>query len=280
MSILISILVLGSIGAIGAIVLFAAAKKFSVYEDPRISEIEALLPGANCGGCGRKGCRDFAAQSVKAGSLEGLFCPVAGNDGMKAIADALGCAPTSALANVAVVKCAGTPLTKSHFDASYAGPQSCTIMNTTADIYQCANSCLGCGDCVNACPGDAITISPENGYPTIDGDTCTGCGSCVKACPRQLIILRPKGPRGRRVWVACSNCQKGAITRRQCSVGCIGCGLCAKTCKFQAITIANNLAYIDPDKCKACGMCVSVCPTHAIHCANIKIVSKNESKDI
>ena len=48
----ISIIVLGAIGIIAAILLFIAAKKFYVYEDPKIGEIEELLPGANCGGCG------------------------------------------------------------------------------------------------------------------------------------------------------------------------------------------------------------------------------------
>lgn len=47
-----SIIVLGVIGIIAAILLFFAAKKFFVYEDPKIGEIENLLPGANCGGCG------------------------------------------------------------------------------------------------------------------------------------------------------------------------------------------------------------------------------------
>ena len=39
---------------------YAVAKKFYVNEDPRIALIEELLPGANCGGCGRSGCHDFA----------------------------------------------------------------------------------------------------------------------------------------------------------------------------------------------------------------------------
>ena len=40
--------------------LLYASKKFYVYEDPRIDELEALLPAANCGGCGLAGCRAFA----------------------------------------------------------------------------------------------------------------------------------------------------------------------------------------------------------------------------
>ena len=77
--ILIAVIVLGAIGLIAAVVLFAASKKFAVYEDPRIAQVGELLPGANCGGCGFPGCSGMADALVKgadAGSLDGLMCPV------------------------------------------------------------------------------------------------------------------------------------------------------------------------------------------------------------
>lgn len=37
-----------------------------------------------------------------------------------------------------------------------------------------------------------------------------------------------------------------------------------KTCPFEAITLENNLAYIDPNKCKSCRKCVEVCPQNSI----------------
>lgn len=68
--ILTSIIVLGIIGIVGAAVLYVVAQKFHVHEDPRIDQVEALLPGANCGGCGRSGCRDFAVACVSAAVSE------------------------------------------------------------------------------------------------------------------------------------------------------------------------------------------------------------------
>ena len=64
--ILIAVISLGAIGAVGAVFLYAASKKFEVYEDPRIAQVQEVLPGANCGGCGYPGCAGFAGACVKA----------------------------------------------------------------------------------------------------------------------------------------------------------------------------------------------------------------------
>ena len=92
-----------------------------------------------------------------------------------------------------------------------------------------------------------------------------------KVCPKSIIELRPKGPKNRRVYVSCSNKDKGAIARKACSVSCIGCGKCAKVCAFEAITIENNLAYIDASKCKLCRKCIDECPTNAIWAVNFPL---------
>ena len=42
--ILIAVISLGAIGAIGAVFLYAASKKFEVYEDPRIAQVQEVLP--------------------------------------------------------------------------------------------------------------------------------------------------------------------------------------------------------------------------------------------
>jgi len=51
----IAVSVLGIIAFASATILFACSKKFVVIEDPRIGEVQALLPQANCGGCGFAG---------------------------------------------------------------------------------------------------------------------------------------------------------------------------------------------------------------------------------
>ena len=80
--ILISLIVLGCTGLLAAVLLYLVAQRFKVEEDPRIDLVQEALPGANCGGCGFAGCRNFAEACVKAGSTDGLACPVGGDPTM------------------------------------------------------------------------------------------------------------------------------------------------------------------------------------------------------
>lgn len=269
MSIIISSTVLlGGIGVVGAAVLYAVAKRFHVAEDPRIEEVESYLPGANCGACGFNGCHDFATACCKATSLDGMMCPGAGQAAMKKIAEIVGLSAIAAKPRIAVLKCNGTHSVRYKI-AGYDGIKSCSLMNSLAiGTTGCRFGCLGEGDCTRVCSWNAIVIDKSTGLPVIDEDKCIGCGICTTACPRHLLELRNKGPRGLRVWVSCSNRDKGAAAMKVCKSACIGCGKCAKTCTHEAITVTDNVAYIDFEKCKLCKRCVAVCPTHAIHAVN------------
>jgi RnfABCDGE-type electron transport complex B subunit len=269
--ILIAVIVLGAVGLVAAIVLFFVSKKFAVKEDPRIGAVQEVLPGANCGGCGFPGCGGMAGACVKAadnGSLEGLNCPVGGAETMSKIASILGMEVSASEPKVAVVRCNGNCENRPRV-AVYDGLQTCKAVNSCgAGETACGYGCLGCGDCVAACQFDAIHINPETMLPEVDEEKCVACGACVKACPRNIIELRKKGVKGRRVWVDCVNKDKGPAAIKACKVSCIACGKCQTACKFDAITIENNVAYIDSDKCKICRACVKVCPRDAIETAN------------
>ena len=259
---------LSLLGLLLAIVLYFVAQKFKVEEDPRIDIVENLLPGANCGGCGQAGCRAFAEVCVKSPNLDSLYCPVGGNDVMKGVANALGFEVSEKAPTVAVVRCNGT-CDKRPKTSIYDGAKSCASMNS---LYSgdtgCKFGCLGQGDCTVVCSFDAIKMNPVTGLPEVDQDKCTACGACVKACPKMIIEIRNKGPKGRRIFVSCINKDKGGVARKACTSACIGCSKCQKVCKFDAITIENNLAYIDYNKCKLCTKCVAECPTGAILAVN------------
>jgi len=268
------------LGLLLAVILYYVAQKFKVEENPKIGEVDSVLPQANCGGCGFAGCHAFAESCVKQGSLEGHFCTVGGNAVMKLVAEKMGVEAVEQAPQVAVVRCQGSP-DKRKKTNDYGGASSCKVK---ASLYTgdtgCKYGCLGEGDCVDACNFDAIHMNPQTGLPEVTEENCTACGACVKACPLDIIELRNKGPKGRRVYVACKNEDKGGVARKACSIACIGCGLCEKACKFGAITIVNNLAYVDFNKCKLCRQCVVVCPTGAMTAVNFPtpLPKKKETK--
>ena len=262
-----AILTLGGLGAAFAVLLFLVAKRFRVVEDPRKTEVEALLPGINCGACGFPGCPGMAEALVKAadeGDISALVCPPGGPTTMKAIGEYFGLDTGQAKPMVAVLRCGGS-CEAAPAKSTYDGPANCAVAHSLyAGESGCPFGCLGQGDCEVSCEFDALHMNPETGLPEVDEEKCTACGKCVSACPRNLFQLRPIGKRSRRVWVNCRSTEKGAVSKKHCAVSCIGCGKCAAVCPVDAIVIENNLAYIDPDKCIACGKCVPVCPTGAI----------------
>ncbi len=262
--VLYTILTLCVLGCAAAAILHFVATKFYVYEDPKIDDVERALPGANCGGCGFSGCRAFAVELVEQSDISELNCPVGGAEMMAQIAESLGKAVAERTEEVATLRCGGCrdkrPET-SHYD----GAKSCAV---AASLYGgstgCSYGCFGYGDCVASCKFDAMAMNAESGLPEIDAERCVSCGACAKSCPKALIEMRKKMPKARAVYVACASKAKGAAVMKACKAGCIGCGKCLKVCPFEAITISDNLAYIDSYKCKLCRKCVGECPTGAI----------------
>ena len=53
-----------------------------------------------------------------------------------------------------------------------------------------ASKCIGAQDCIEVCPEDALTLTPD-GIVT-DFNTCTLCGKCANACPTKAIEMSGK----------------------------------------------------------------------------------------
>ena len=258
-AILTPVLLVVAVGFVLAVILTIASKVFFVPVDETVANLRAELPGANCGACGYAGCDDYASALAADPSIGTAKCPVGGADVAAKLAEILGVEAGSAEPNVAVVMCNG------HNGAAkklmeYQGLSTCTAAK---QLYGggnvCGHVCIGLGDCERVCPYGAIKVC--DGVAVVARELCVGCGMCANQCPNKVMRIAPAK---NKVVVQCHSTDAGAKTRKACSNGCIGCKKCEKACKFEAVTVENNLAFIDPDKCKNCGLCAKECPTGAI----------------
>ena len=267
-TILIPVLVIGGLGLFFGLGLAYASKKFEVKVDERVAKVRDILPGANCAACGQSGCDAFA-ECVVEGKCDINACPVGGTEVAQKIGEILGVEAGSVEAKVARVLCGGTYDTcRSKFN--YAGIEDCTAAAALhGGPSSCSYGCVGMGNCVKACPFDAMII--ENGLAKVIQSKCTGCAKCVAACPKRIIELIPVCTE---YTVQCSSLDKGNIVRKNCDVGCIGCGRCTKACPENAIKLNGTLAKIDPALCKNCGECMKVCPTKSINLFQCKELKK------
>lgn len=252
------IIIVVVIGLIAGLILSIASIVFAVPVDEKQEAIKEVLPGVNCGACGFSGC-DGYAKALAEGTAEIGLCSPGGNDVAEDIGVILGKAAGDVERKVALVQCAGD-CDKVATKYEYYGAETCSAANMMfAGDSACSYGCLGHGDCANICPENAITVC--NGVATVHPELCTGCGLCVKTCPKHIIsIVKEKFDHH----VLCSNTDKGAETRKTCSVGCIGCMKCQKSCEEGAIMVTNFNATIDYSKCTNCGTCAEVCPVKAI----------------
>ena len=256
---LVSLVSMGSLAGLFAFGLAVASKKFAVETDPRIDEIEEVLPGVNCGACGFAGCRSFA-EGVATGAANVDGCPVGGARVAKLVAEIVGVETDGPKRRVAQVLCKGG-LAEAKQKGLYDGPKDCRIAHATQGGEKaCAYGCLGYGSCVQACAFDAMYMD-ENGLPVVIEENCTACGKGVEACPRDIIVMvnEEQG-----VHIRCRSLDTGRQVRQVCSVGCIACQRCVKVCPTEAIYMQDNLARINYEKCTNCQECVAVCPMHTI----------------
>ena len=245
-----AIVILGALAIVFGLVLAVAAKVFEVKVDPRLPEIQACLAGANCGGC---------AEAILAGKAPVTACAPAGAEGAAKIAAIMGMEAPSGDKMVAHVLCNGGCNAVNNFE--YRGVKDCLAATKVCggDAKACKYGCFGFGSCVTACKFDAIHV--VNGVAVVDKEKCTNCGACRAACPHHLIV---EVPYKQKVFVNCSNKDKGPAVTKVCANSCIACGMCERTCKFDAIHVENNVAVIDYSKCKNCTMCAKACPRNAI----------------
>ncbi len=258
--ILIAVIIVAGIGILAGALLAILSKIMAVPVDEKAAALEEILPGANCGACGFSGCSGYAA-ALSGGKTENTgLCAPGGNEVSAKIAEIMGLAAENIEPMTALVFCHGNN-DNAKKKMVYSGVASCKMATQLfGGDKACIYGCLGLGDCVSECPYDAIQIC--NGAAVVNPTLCRACKRCVNVCPKHIIELVPKSHAT--AAVLCKNHDKGALTRKECSVGCIGCTKCVKACPNGAISMDKNAAVVDHAKCTGCGACVEGCPTGAI----------------
>ena len=258
LNVILPAIILVSVAIVFSAILAVLSKKLAVKENEKTKEVHSLLSGANCGACGYAGCKGFA-DALVAGKADLKSCNATSIENKKKIAEILNITGFTANETIAVVACNGGNNTKDKFD--YQGFKDCkSIALMSGGNKACAYGCLGGGTCANVCNDGAACVGAQN-VAEINRSLCIKCGLCINACPKRIIKFIPASAK---VYVRCSNRDKGLAVKNVCSKGCLACGLCAKNCPENAITIVDNLPEIDYNKCIGCGLCAQKCPTEAI----------------
>ena len=255
-----SALVLGGVGLFFGFLIAMANKKFYVWEDPRIGEVEELLPNSNCGACGQPGCRAFA-EAVVDGKEQPSGCTVMGEEDLADVASYLGVDAGEANKRVARLLCAGGK-NEAARNSDYTGLETCKAAASVAGGGKACNwGCLGLADCEIACLLDAIYMNDDL-LPVVIPDLCTACNDCVVACPKDLFELMPIE---QKLIVQCKNLLKGDAAEDLCSVACNTCNRCVADSEPGVIEMIDNLAVINYElNALTDPKATSRCPTDAI----------------
>jgi len=262
-----SLVTLGSVGFIFAVLLAFLNKKLSVKEDERLQKILSVLPGINCGACGFSGCRAFAEAIIKKNSIFSGCIPggASVNENIKNI---LGISKAAIpKRRIAICHCTADKSQKKS-SSDYYGVLTCKAADIAGGGIDCVYGCLGLGDCSRVCPVGAITLREGRVY--VDINLCIGCGKCVEACPRGLFELVEFDEKAL-YYVGCNNREKAIDVKRVCSKGCMGCGICSRL-KDSPFKVEENISRIDRKKKVSLEIleeASSKCPTKCIVNINV-----------
>ncbi|WP_236621280.1 4Fe-4S dicluster domain-containing protein [Rhodopirellula sallentina] len=128
------------------------------------------------------------------------------------------------------------------------------------DEFQFLSGCTRCGDCITACPHDAIVKAPDRlgdvaGTPIIEADhsACMMCEDfpCIASCEPGVLIDSISPIMG-----------TARITEHLCLAHhSTLCTVCSERCPVEgAIVVTQGKPTVNENDCTGCGVCRYVCP--------------------
>ncbi|MGR9074157.1 MAG: electron transport complex subunit RsxB [Gammaproteobacteria bacterium] len=143
------------------LLLAVAARFFRVESNPVVDQLEALMPGSQCGQCGYPGCRP-AAEALASGEAQVTLCPPGGSSLAEQFARILG------------------------IEIDLRG-----MKDPEPKVARVSESnCIGCTRCFKVCPTDAIVGAPKQIHAVV-ADACIACEKCVDVCPTECLQMHP-----------------------------------------------------------------------------------------
>jgi Na+-translocating ferredoxin:NAD+ oxidoreductase RNF subunit RnfB len=231
----------------------------------KTEELNAILPGMNCGACGHPGCFGYAqALTADPNLITKTPCATVLQDlkKLEQLEKALGITlDASAMLKKALIHCNSN----SEVICDYSGVDTCKAAAQLLSGYKkCPYACLGLDDCVKVCPENAIYIDPGKNVAIVDTEKCNGCGLCVTECPQDLIELVPARTK---IAFQCNyKPLRNVPGREKCDFGCIHCRKCFKACEYEAIEWNKETALpeFNQEKCTLCLKCIEACEPNTL----------------
>lgn len=156
-----AILTLTILGLSLGLLLGAASSFFAVEGNALEAEIEAMLPGSQCGQCGYPGCTPAATALIK-GEADITLCPPGGRSLAQELATKMGL----------------------DIDLDQVQDKQPVVAKIRGEL------CIGCTKCFKHCPTDAILGGPKQIHAVIS-DACNGCEKCFDICPTECVDMHP-----------------------------------------------------------------------------------------
>lgn len=155
---------------------------------------------------------------------------------------------------------------------------------------------INCGACgYSGCDGYASAMA-NDGAPV---GLCSPGGAAVAQATGELLGVSGK-VEIKTALVRCGGCEEFTARKLdyhgipscraatqfyggnwQCNFGCLGYGDCVAVCEYEAITVKDGLAHVDPTICRGCTKCVTACPKGliAMYDSNVHGVVRCSSHD-